>query len=124
MAEHIAGSESEFVTRMNELAQRLGMQDTNYVNCTGLPAADNYSCAADVAKVYQYLMRSPYYSYKSNDTPINLTWMYDLTHPSGRVTGLTNTNKHARFFNGCVGGKTGFTQEAVCDKFNKAKIGK
>ncbi|MDR0462500.1 MAG: D-alanyl-D-alanine carboxypeptidase [Christensenellaceae bacterium] len=112
MAELIAGSESDFVTKMNELATKLGMENTNYVNCTGLPAAGGYSCATDVAKVYQHLMRSPYYAYKSGDTAINLTWMYDLTHPSGRVTGLTNTNKHARFFNGCIGGKTGFTAEA------------
>jgi D-alanyl-D-alanine carboxypeptidase (penicillin-binding protein 5/6) len=113
MAEHIAGSETEFVNRMNALANKLGMENTNYVNCTGLPAAENYSCAADVAKVYQYLMRSPFYGYKTADgTPINKIWMYDLTHPSGRVTGLTNTNKHVRFYNDCVGGKTGFTGEA------------
>ena len=112
MAEAIAGSETEFVTRMNDLAARLGMENTNYVNCTGLPAAGGYSCAADVAKVYQYLMKSPFYAYKSGDTAINLTWMYDMVHPSGRITGLTNTNKHARFFNGCAGGKTGYTAEA------------
>ena len=40
-------------------------------------------------------------------------WMYDLTHPSGRVTGLTNTNKLIRSFNGMDGGKTGFTDEAL-----------
>ena len=113
MAEHIAGSESEFVNRMNELAVKLGMENTNYVNCTGLPSANSYSSAADVAKVYQYIMKSPFYSYVGNsDQPINKIWMYDLTHPSGRVTGLTNTNRHARFFNGCEGGKTGFTAEA------------
>ena len=126
MAELIAGSESEFVGRMNELAAKLGLQDTNYVNCTGLPAANSYSCAADVAKMYQYIMKSPFYSYKVEVTPdddaeqseseekkpINLIWMYNLVHPSGRVTGLTNTNKHVRFFNGCTGGKTGYTAEA------------
>jgi len=112
LAEHIAGSESEFVTRMNELAVKLGMENTNYVNCTGLPAANSYSTASDVAKVYQYIMKSPFYSYVSGEQSINKTWMYDLTHPSGRVTGLTNTNRHARFFNGCEGGKTGFTAEA------------
>lgn len=108
MAERIAGSESEFVGRMNALAGRLGMSNTNYVNCTGLPAANSYSCAADVAKMYQYIMKSPFYNYNG----MNKVWMYDLSHPSGRVTGLTNTNRHARFFEGCVGGKTGFTAEA------------
>ena len=40
-------------------------------------------------------------------------WMYDLVHPSGRVTGLTNTNKLIRAYNGMDGGKTGFTDEAL-----------
>jgi D-alanyl-D-alanine carboxypeptidase (penicillin-binding protein 5/6) len=106
MAELIAGNEADFVVKMNELAARLGMANTNYVNCTGLPAAGAYSCAADVAKMYAYIMKSPFYG------SFNKIWMYDLTHPSGRVTGLTNTNKHARFFEGCEGGKTGYTAEA------------
>lgn len=113
MAEHIAGSQSEFVNRMNELASKLGMENTNFVNCTGLPAANSYSCAHDVAKMYQYIMRSPFYRYVgSSEQPPNKVWMYDLKHPSGRVTGLTNTNRHMRFFNGCEGGKTGYTAEA------------
>jgi len=112
LAEKIAGSETEFVARMNKLAASLDMTNTKYANCTGLPAAESYSCAADVAKIYSYLMKSPYYNYKSNEEPINKIWMYDLTHPSGRVTGLTNTNKHVRFMNECLGGKTGFTAEA------------
>ncbi|MCL2569938.1 MAG: D-alanyl-D-alanine carboxypeptidase [Firmicutes bacterium] len=106
LAERIAGSETEFVDRMNTLAQKLGMVNTNYVNVTGLPAVGAYSTAADVAKIYAYTMKSPYYGRHE------LTWMYDLTHPCGRVTGLTNTNRHARFFDGVTGGKTGFTTEA------------
>jgi len=106
MAEHIAGGESEFVSRMNSLAERLGMTNTNFVNATGLPSPGGYSTAADVAKMYAHIMKSPHYGLFTK------TWMHDLQHPSGRVTGLTNTNKHARFFNGCDGGKTGFTQEA------------
>ena len=106
MAELIAGSEADFVVKMNELTERLGMENTNYANCTGLPAADSYSSASDVAKIYQYIMKSPFYS------EFNKVWMYDLVHPSGRITGLTNTNRHARFYSGCEGGKTGFTSEA------------
>lgn len=106
LAERIAGSESEFVNRMNALAVKLGMSGTNYVNVTGLPAPGAYSTAADVAKVYAYMMKSEHYGKHE------LVWMYDLTHPSGRVTGLTNTNRHVRFFNGITGGKTGFTAEA------------
>jgi len=106
MAEHLYGSEADFVDKMNELASRLGMTNTNFVNCTGLPTVGAYSCAADVAKMYAHIMKSPFYG---KDQKI---WMYDLEHPSGRVTGLTNTNKHARFYPNCEGGKTGFTAEA------------
>ena len=106
MAELIAGNEDDFVVKMNELAARLGMKNTNYVNCTGLPAAGGVSSAEDCAKVYAYIMKSPHYGL------FNHIWMYDLTHPSGRVTGLTNTNRHARFYQGSDGGKTGFTSES------------
>lgn len=106
MAELISGSEDDFVAKMNEKAAKLGMTNTNYVNCTGLPAVGGYSSARDVATVYSYIMKSPFYN------RFNTIWMYDLTHPSGRVTGLTNTNKHARFYQGCEGGKTGFTSES------------
>jgi len=106
LAETIAGSETEFVDRMNALAEKLGMTNTNFANVTGLPAPDGYSTASDIAKMYSYIMRSEHYGKHE------MTWMYDLQHPSGRVTGLTNTNKHARFFDGCTGGKTGFTSES------------
>ena len=106
MAERIAGSESEFINRMNALAAKLGMTGTNYANVTGLPAPDGYSTAADVAKMYAYMMKSEFYGRHE------LVWMFDFAHPCGRVTGLTNTNRHVRFFNGITGGKTGFTSEA------------
>ena len=106
LAEQLYGSTTEFVKKMNELAARLGCQNTNFVNCTGLPAVGAYSSAGDMAKLYQHIMKSPHYA------DFNKVWMYDLTHPSGRVTGLTNTNKLSRFYNGCDGGKTGFTAEA------------
>jgi D-alanyl-D-alanine carboxypeptidase (penicillin-binding protein 5/6) len=106
MAEHLFGSEDEFVAKMNEKARQLGMKNTNYANCTGLPAVGGVSTAEDCAKVYAHIMKSKYYNLFNN------VWMYDLKHPSGRVTGLTNTNRHARFYQGCEGGKTGFTSES------------
>jgi D-alanyl-D-alanine carboxypeptidase (penicillin-binding protein 5/6) len=106
MAELIAGNEDDFVAKMNELAAKLGMKNTNYVNCTGLPGVGGVSTAEDCAKVYAYIMKSPFYNL------FNHVWIYDLTHPSGRVTGLTNTNRHARFYQGSDGGKTGFTSES------------
>ena len=106
LAEHLAGSVPQFVSEMNQFARDAGATNTNFVNCTGLPATGAYSCAKDMALMYQAIMRSPHYG------DFNHVWMYDLTHPSGRVTGLTNTNKLIRQYPNCLGGKTGFTNEA------------
>ncbi len=106
LAEHLAGSVESFVEQMNTFARNLGCKNTNFVNCTGLPTPGAYSSARDIATMYQAIMQSPHYG------DFNQVWMYDLTHPSGRVTGLTNTNKLIRRYQGCLGGKTGFTNEA------------
>ncbi|MEG1536390.1 MAG: hypothetical protein RR416_05410 [Clostridia bacterium] len=54
-------------------------------------------------------------------------WLEDFVHPSGRVTQLANTNKLIRFYNGCVGGKTGYTDKAgfclsACAMRNDLKV--
>ena len=107
LAEHIEGSVDGFVAKMNEKAKQLGMNDTNYVNCTGLPAQGGYSSAKDVGIITKYLMKnSKFFEYSK-------IWMYDIEHAGGRTTSLTNTNKLVRFFNGMDGGKTGYTDEAL-----------
>ena len=106
LAETIAGNEQEFVNKMNSRASELGMKNTNYANATGLPAVDGYSCAEDVAKLLREVLKHDlYYKYST-------IWMEDLVHPSGRITGLTNTNKLIRYYKGCDAGKTGSTSEA------------
>ncbi|MBE5733003.1 MAG: D-alanyl-D-alanine carboxypeptidase [Clostridiales bacterium] len=107
LAEHLEGSVDAFVDKMNEKARDLGMVNTNYVNCTGLPAPNGYSCAKDVLTITRYLMQNDkFFEYAK-------VWMYDIQHPSGRTTSLTNTNKLVRFYHGMDGGKTGFTKEAL-----------
>lgn len=108
LAEHISGSESSFVVKMNERAKELGMNDTNYVNCTGLPAPEQYSCAKDCAVVLKEVTEHELYHKYST------IWMDELTHPSGRKTGLVNTNRLIKYYEGCDGGKTGSTNEAGC----------
>lgn len=106
LAEQIAGSENNFVRLMNERAAELNMADTNYANCTGLPNAEGYSCAYDQAIVLnKVLSHELYHKYSS-------IWLEDFVHPSGRITQMTNTNKLSRFYEGCIGGKTGSTNEA------------
>jgi len=107
MAEEISGSIEGFVDLMNEKARSLGCTDTNFVNCTGLPAPGAYSSARDVAVMTRELIKHPDFF------KFSTIWMEDLVHPGGRVTGLTNTNKLVRFYEGCDGGKTGFTSDAL-----------
>ena len=106
LAERIAGSEESFVERMNERAKTLGMTHTVFVNATGLPKEGGHSTAHDVALMLRELTtHEHYYDYSK-------IWLEDYTHPDGRVTTLTNTNKFVRFYDECDGGKTGFTSEA------------
>ncbi|MBQ9481365.1 MAG: D-alanyl-D-alanine carboxypeptidase [Clostridia bacterium] len=105
-AEKICGSEQLFVERMNERAKQLGMNNTVFSNCTGLPKPTQYSCAKDVAKMFSELIKHEKYFEFSK------VWTDEIKHPKGRVTGLTNTNKLVRFYDGCDGGKTGYTSES------------
>ena len=107
LAETISGSTNEFVKQMNARAKSLNLVDTNFVNVTGLPAPEQYSCAYDVAIMLKQLTsHEEYYNYSK-------IWIEDYTHPDGRVTQFVNTNKLIRFNNDCKGGKTGFTNEAL-----------
>ena len=101
LAEHLAGTESAFAQRMNERAKELGMNDTCYTNATGLPQEGQYTTARDVALLSCEVCRHPeYFTHAS-------VWMDTLTHPSGRTTDLTNTNRLVRFYPDCDGLKTG-----------------
>lgn len=106
LAETIAGSESLFVEKMNEKASLLGANNTLFANCTGLPKEPQYSCAKDVAIMLKELLKhEQYFEYGK-------VWTDKFQHPEGRYTEITNTNKLVRFYDGCDGGKTGFTNEA------------
>lgn len=107
LAEHISGSKEGFVNEMNKKARSIGLVATNFVNCTGLPALNQYSCAIDCVKMFSELIKQ-----NNNYFDYSKIWMEDYKHPDGRITQLTNTNKLVRFFNGCDGGKTGYTDEA------------
>ena len=106
IAEHIAGSERNFVGLMNRKASELNLNNTFYSNCTGLPTTDAYSTAFDQAIILKNVLKYDlYHNYSA-------IWMEDFTHPSGRTTTMTNTNKLSRFYSGCIGGKTGSTNQA------------
>ena len=108
MAEHIAGSETAFVERMNKRAAELGMNDTNFVNCTGLDddenAKNHLTSAYDIALMSRELM-------KNHPDIKKFTTIWMDTVRDGAF-GLANTNKLVRFYPGATGLKTGFTSGA------------
>lgn len=107
IAETVSGSVEDYVQEMNEYALKLGMNNTKFVNVTGLPASGQYSTAHDVSIMTRALLaHKPYYEYSK-------IWIENYTHPDGRVTELVNTNRLIRFYKDCDSGKTGFTNDAM-----------
>ena len=108
MAEHLAGSEEGFVQLMNQRAKELGMNDTNFVNCTGLDdgadAAAHKTSAYDIALMSVQLLK-----HHPDITKYTTIWMDTVRNGT---FGLSNTNKLIRFYNGATGLKTGFTSGA------------
>lgn len=106
LAEAIAGSEKDFVKLMNERAKELGMNNTFYENANGLPTPNQYSTAFDTSIILKEISKYDLYNEFSN------IWMDKLIHPSGRETELVNTNRLIKYYDYCLNGKTGFTDEA------------
>lgn len=106
LAEFVSGSEEGFVLKMNALAKSLALENTNFENATGLPIANHYSSARDISKIYLQICDNKIYKKFSQ------IWMDDLIHPSGRKTGLVNTNRLVKTYDGIEGGKTGYTDSA------------
>lgn len=107
MAERVAGTEEEFIRRMNERAKELGMNNTNFVNSYGLDADDHYSSAYDVALMSQELITK--YPEISDYSTV---WMDTIIHKTRKGEsefGLSNTNRLVRFYDGITGLKTGST---------------
>ncbi|WP_277468761.1 MULTISPECIES: D-alanyl-D-alanine carboxypeptidase family protein [unclassified Paenibacillus] len=106
MAEKIAGSESAFVDMMNSKAAELGLKDTHFANCNGLPAENHYSSAHDIAVISRELLK--------HERIIKYTGSYQdyLRKDTKKPFWLVNTNKLVRFYTGADGLKTGYTSEA------------
>ncbi|MBU3189171.1 D-alanyl-D-alanine carboxypeptidase [Clostridium bowmanii] len=106
MAEYLGGSESAFVSMMNERAKGLNMNDTEFKNCTGLSADGHFSSAYDISIMSRELLKYPKILKYSG------TYMETISEGRKSPIGLVNHNKLVRFFDGCDGLKTGFTNEA------------
>ena len=102
LAEHISGSVEAFVEQMNYRAAELGMENTRFVDCSGLDDT-GYSCAYDVAVMSRQLMMYP------DIQQFTTIWMDSLREGKSQ---LVNTNKLVRHYPGATGLKTGTTQAA------------
>ena len=105
LAEKVAGVHELFVERMNQRAAELGMEDTHFVNCTGLPAQGHLTSAHDIALMSRELILN-HPSIREYTT----IWMDSIRDGA---FGLTNTNRLVRFYQGATGLKTGSTDSAL-----------
>ncbi|MBD5151340.1 MAG: D-alanyl-D-alanine carboxypeptidase [Oscillibacter sp.] len=105
LAEHLAGSADAFVEKMNQRAGELGMNDTNFLNPTGLPAQGHVTSAYDIA-----LMSRELILHHPDVRRFTTIWMDTLR---GGEFGLNNTNKLIRYYQGATGLKTGSTDGAL-----------
>lgn len=104
LAEAVAGSEESFVDRMNARAVELGMNDTHFCNCTGLPAEGHITSAYDIALMSRALILD-----HPDIRRFTTIWMDSLRHGAFQ---LANTNKLIRYYDGATGLKTGSTAAA------------
>ena len=104
LAEQVAGTAELFVEKMNRRAAELGMNDTHFVNCTGLTAEGHVTSAYDIALMSRELiLRHP------DIRRFTTIWMDTIR---GGTFQLANTNKLIRFYDGATGLKTGYTASA------------
>lgn len=106
LAEVISGTEKEFVKLMNKKVQRLGLKNTNFVNCTGLDEENHYSSAYDMAIIAKELL--------AHEEILKFSSVYEdyLRQDQKDKFWLVNTNKLVRFYEGADGLKTGHTDNA------------
>lgn len=110
MAEHICGTEEEFVRQMNHRAEELGMNNTHFDNCNGLDTDTHLTTARDIALMSRELITKHPDIHK-----YSMIWMENITHTTRKGTsefGLTNTNKLVRQYEYATGLKTGSTSLA------------
>ena len=104
LGEHVGGSAENFVAMMNQRAAELGMEDTHFVNCTGLPAEGHLTSAYDIALMSRELVVN-----HPDVRRFTTIWMDTLR--DGAFT-LSNTNRLVHSYEGTTGLKTGSTDAA------------
>lgn len=106
-AEHLAGSESAFLDRMNRKAAELGLADTNFVTTNGLYHKRHYSTAADLAEMTRYALRNPLFAQMVATPEAVITRSLN-----GQDTLVRNHNKLLARYPGADGVKTGYVRQS------------
>ena len=101
LADHCAGSMEAFAALMNEKAEALGLQNTHFANSHGLDAEGHYSCARDLALITAAAMENP-----------TFCRFFATKYREVHGYAFQNHNQLLWTLDGCVGGKTGYTQNA------------
>ncbi len=107
LAEHIAGSTSEFVTMMNILARKIGVKNTHFSNTHGLDADGHYTTAYDLAVITAYALENETFKDIVSTKSFKIVNGKDNTFRF-----LKNKNKLLFTLDGCIGVKTGYTDDA------------
>ena len=106
IGEKVAGREEFFVDLMNNTAKKIGAKNTHYANPHGLDEKDHYTTAYDLSLISSYALQNPIFR------EIVGTKNTKITSKAGKVRYLKNKNKLLTTFDGAVGVKTGFTDDA------------
>ena len=106
IAEKVGGSTKKFVDLMNETARKIGAYNTHFDNPHGLDSKTHYTTAKDLALITSYALKNP--TFKEIVTTKNTK----ITSQEGKTRYLRNKNKLLFSLEGCIGVKTGFTDDA------------
>lgn len=112
IAETVGGTEAAFIDMMNQKAQELGCTNTHFANASGLPDENQYTTARDMAKIMQAGLQ--------NETFRRVVGSTDYTIPATNMSAARSLHTHVPllakengfYYEGCIAGKTGYTQEA------------
>ncbi len=105
IAEHIGGTVENFGQMMTQKAQNIGALDTSFITPNGLDAENHYSTAYDLAVITRYALNNPEFVKLINTSYVDV-------ESDKRVYSVTNKNRFLREFDGAIGVKTGFTNQA------------
>lgn len=106
IAHTVCGSVNTFVELMNEKAKNLGLENTHFTNPHGLFDENHYTTAEDLAKIMAYAMKNEFFS------KITLCQKKAFSRDDGTSFLLTNHNRLLKYYDGVIGGKTGFTKKS------------